>query len=214
MIAWRRDHGERIPDRASSTARSVVVTFDLPDKKVNTLSQGVLKELAGLVGELENSGPTCVGLLFKSGKPGQFVAGADLNELATMSYAKLEQVAGLTTMGHQLYNRISRLPFPTIALIDGGCLGGGTELVLTMDERLVSTAPHTQISLPGSFDRHPARLGRDAALAPVDRTQCGDRSDLRRRKALGAEGRDGRLCVRRGSGRKAWSRKGAGSSST
>ena len=36
-----------------------VVTFDLPDKKVNTLSQEVLRELAGLVGELENRAPIC-----------------------------------------------------------------------------------------------------------------------------------------------------------
>ena len=153
-----------------------LVTFDLPDKKVNTLSQGVLKELAGLVGQLEQR-TDLRGLLFKSGKPGQFVAGADLNELAMMSYAKLEQVAGLTTMGHQLYNRISRLPFPTVALIDGGCLGGGTELVLTMDERLVSTAPHTQISLPevqigilpgwGGTQRLPRLIGLNAAIEVI-----------------------------------------------
>ena len=153
-----------------------LVTFDLPDKKVNTLSQGVLKELAGLVAQLEQR-TDLRGLLFKSGKPGQFVAGADLNELAMMSYAKLEQVAGLTTMGHQLYNRISRLPFPTVALIDGGCLGGGTELVLTMDERLVSTAPHTQISLPevqigilpgwGGTQRLPRLIGLNAAIEVI-----------------------------------------------
>jgi 3-hydroxyacyl-CoA dehydrogenase / enoyl-CoA hydratase / 3-hydroxybutyryl-CoA epimerase / enoyl-CoA isomerase len=156
-----------------------VVTFDLPDKKVNTLSQEVLKELAGLVGELEKR-TDLVGLLFKSGKPGQFVAGADLNELAMMSYAKLEHVAGLTNMGHQLYNRISRLPFPTVALIDGGCLGGGTELVLTLDERLVSTAPHTQISLPevsigilpgwGGTQRLPRLIGLNAAIEVI----CGN----------------------------------------
>jgi 3-hydroxyacyl-CoA dehydrogenase/enoyl-CoA hydratase/3-hydroxybutyryl-CoA epimerase/enoyl-CoA isomerase len=150
-----------------------LVTFNLPDKKVNTLSQGTLKELAGLVAQLEQR-TDLRGLLFKSGKPGQFVAGADLNELAMMSYAKLEQVAGLTTMGHQLYNRISRLPFPTVALIDGGCLGGGTELVLTMDQRLVSTAPHTQISLPevqigilpgwGGTQRLPRLIGLNAAI--------------------------------------------------
>ena len=153
-----------------------LVTFDLPDKKVNTLSQGTLKELAGLVAQLEQRSDLR-GLLFKSGKPGQFVAGADLNELAMMSYAKLEQVAGLTTMGHQLYNRISRLPFPTVALIDGGCLGGGTELVLTMDQRLVSTAPHTQISLPevqigilpgwGGTQRLPRLIGLNAAIEVI-----------------------------------------------
>lgn len=153
-----------------------VVTFDLPDKKVNTLGQGILKELAGLVAQLEKR-TDLRGLLFKSGKPGQFVAGADLNELAMMSYAKLEDVAGLTTMGHQLYDRISRLPFPTVALIDGGCLGGGTELVLTMDERLVSTVPHTQISLPevqigilpgwGGTQRLPRLIGLNAAIEVI-----------------------------------------------
>ncbi len=153
-----------------------LVTFDLPDKKVNTLSQEVLKELAGLVAQLEKR-TDLRGLLFTSGKPGQFVAGADLNELAMMSYAKLEQVVGLTTMGHQLYNRISRLPFPTVALIDGGCLGGGTELALTMDQRLVSTAPHTQISLPevqigilpgwGGTQRLPRLIGLNAAIEVI-----------------------------------------------
>ncbi len=150
-----------------------VVTFDVPEKKVNTLSQLVLQELVGLVGKLEQR-TDLRGLLFKSGKPGQFVAGADLNELAALSYAKPEQVAGMMAAGHQLFGRLSRLPFPMVALIDGGCLGGGTELVLTMDERLVSTAPHTQISLPevqlgiipgwGGTQRLPRLIGLSAAV--------------------------------------------------
>jgi len=153
-----------------------LVTFDLPDKKVNTLSQGVLRELAALVAQLEQR-TDLRGLLFQSGKPGQFVAGADLNELAALSYAKLEQVTGLMGYGHQLFDRISRLPFPTVALIDGGCLGGGTELALTTDERLVSTAPHTQISLPevqlgilpawGGTQRLPRLIGMSAAIEMI-----------------------------------------------
>ena len=186
-----------------------LVTFDLPDKKVNTLSQEVLKELAGLVAQLEKR-TDLRGLLFKSGKPGQFVAGADLNELAMMSYAKLEQVAGLTTMGHQLYNRISRLPFPTVALIDGGCLGGGTELVLTMDERLVSTAPHTQISLPEVQIGILPGWGGTQRLASLDRPECRHRGDLRRREALGAEGRRPSASRSTRFRPKSWSRKGAG----
>ena len=65
----------------SSTDKIALVTFDLPDKKVNTLGQAVLTELAGLVGQLEKR-TDLRGLLFRSGKPGQFIAGADLNELA------------------------------------------------------------------------------------------------------------------------------------
>src|SRR5271165_2211948 len=89
-----------------------LVTFDLPDKKVNTLSRGVLQELAALVGQLEKR-TDLRGLLLKSGKPGQFIAGADLNELAMLSYATQEQLSGMTGFGHQLFSRISRLPFPT-----------------------------------------------------------------------------------------------------
>ncbi len=106
-----------------------VITFDIPDKKVNTLSRGVLQELGALVGELERRADVR-GLLLRSGKPGQFIAGADLNELALISYATQEQLAGMVGIGNQIFTRISRLPFPTVALIDGGCLGGGTELAL------------------------------------------------------------------------------------
>jgi 3-hydroxyacyl-CoA dehydrogenase/enoyl-CoA hydratase/3-hydroxybutyryl-CoA epimerase/3-hydroxyacyl-CoA dehydrogenase/enoyl-CoA hydratase/3-hydroxybutyryl-CoA epimerase/enoyl-CoA isomerase len=153
-----------------------LVTFDVPEKKVNTLSREVLEELAGLVGKLEQKAGVR-GLLLKSAKHGQFIAGADLNELAAMSYAPADQVAGLLASGHQLFTRVSHLPFPMVALIDGGCLGGGTELALTMDERLVSTAPHTQISLPevqlgllpgwGGTQRLPRLIGLNAGIEMV-----------------------------------------------
>ena len=152
------------------------VTFNVPDKKVNTLSREVLQELAGLAARLEQR-TDLRGLLLRSTKPGQFVAGADLNELAAMSYASADQVAGLLASGHQLFNRISRLPFPMVALIDGACMGGGTELALVMDERLVSTAPHTQISLPevglgllpgwGGTQRLPRLIGLNAGIEMV-----------------------------------------------
>ena len=94
-----------------------------------------------------------------------------------MSYATADQVAGLPTSGHGLFSRISRLPFPMVALIDGACMGGGTELALVMDERLVSNAPHTQIGLPevslgllpgwGGTQRLPRLIGLNAAIEMV-----------------------------------------------
>jgi 3-hydroxyacyl-CoA dehydrogenase/enoyl-CoA hydratase/3-hydroxybutyryl-CoA epimerase/3-hydroxyacyl-CoA dehydrogenase/enoyl-CoA hydratase/3-hydroxybutyryl-CoA epimerase/enoyl-CoA isomerase len=152
------------------------VTFDLPDKKVNTLGQAVLRELAGLVAKLAQR-PDLRGLLLKSGKPGQFIAGADLNDLAMLAYITPEQAAGALGAGHQIYNQLSRLPFPTVALIDGNCLGGGTELVLSMDDRLASTAPHTQIGLPevkvglipgwGGTQRLPRLIGLNPAIEMI-----------------------------------------------
>src|SRR4051794_960298 len=95
--------------------RIALVTFDLPGKKVNTLGHAVLSELAELVGKLE--GRTDLrGLLFR-GKPGQFVAGADLNELGALAFAPKEQVVKGLKFGHLIFNKISRLPFPTVALI-------------------------------------------------------------------------------------------------
>ncbi len=153
-----------------------LVTFDIPEKKVNTLGREVLQELGALVGSLAKR-TDLRGLLFRSTKKGQFVAGADLNELAALSYAPPEQVAAMMSSGHQLFSGISHLPFPMVALIDGACMGGGTELALTMDERLVSTAPHTQISLPevslgllpgwGGTQRLPRLIGINAGIEMV-----------------------------------------------
>ncbi len=153
-----------------------VVTFDTPERKVNTLSRAVLEELAALVGRLEERSDLR-GLLFRSGKPGQFIAGADLNDIAALSFISAAEAAGLVTFGQQLFDRITRLPFPTVALIDGSCLGGGTELMLAFDDRLVSTAPQTHIGLPevkigvipgwGGTQRLPRLVGLNAAIEMI-----------------------------------------------
>ena len=124
-----------------------LVTFDLPDKKVNTLGQAVLMELAELVGKLEKR-TDLRGLLFQGGKPGNFIAGADLNELGALAFSPKEQVLKGIGFGHSLFTKVSRLPFPTVALVDGNCMGGGTELILSMDDRIVSNSPQTKIALP------------------------------------------------------------------
>jgi len=124
-----------------------VITFDLPGKKVNTLSTAVLAELAAALEPLA-SRADLRGLLVRSGKPGQFIAGADLNELAAMATALPERVEEILRLGQDLFRRFERLPFPTVGLVDGACMGGGTELVLALDERLLSTAPHTGLALP------------------------------------------------------------------
>lgn len=123
-----------------------LLTFDTPEKKVNTLGRSVLSELSGVIDSLEQR-DDLQGLLLRSGKPGQFIAGADLNELGALATAAREQVLEAVSAGHDLFARISRLPFPTVALVDGACMGGGTELILAMDERIVSTGG-TKVALP------------------------------------------------------------------
>src|SRR5262249_26548036 len=130
-------------------------------------------ELIELVGQLEKQ-TDLRGLLFRSGKPGQFIAGADLNELGALIAATPEQVRKGIEAGQALFNRISRLPFPTLALIDGNCMGGGTEIALAMDYRIAANNRATQIGLPevkigiipgwGGTQRLPRLIGVHLAL--------------------------------------------------
>ncbi|MEK6237664.1 MAG: enoyl-CoA hydratase-related protein, partial [Planctomycetales bacterium] len=160
-----------------------VLTFDVPDQKINTFSQHVLRELSDMLGELEKR-TDLKGLLFHSGKPGQFIAGADLNELGALVQSSAEDITRGVVVGHELFDRVSRLPFPTVALIDGACMGGGTELILSMDARIASDNPKTKIGLPetkiglypawGGTQRLPRWIGISAAIemicsgAPID----------------------------------------------
>ena len=122
------------------------VIFDQPGSRANTLNQAVLADLERVVGELEaKSG--LKGVILSSGKPGMFVAGADLNELAASAPGS-DQVRGMVQRGLDAIARLERLPCPTVALIDGACMGGGLELALGFDYRLAGTHAKVDISLP------------------------------------------------------------------
>ena len=124
-----------------------LLTIDLPGKSVNTLGREVMSELSRHVAELAGR-EDIRGLLVRSGKPGQYIAGADLHELGLLVDASDELIEEGLSSGHDLFTAIGDLPFPTVALVDGKCLGGGTELILSMDERIAVDAPGVDIVLP------------------------------------------------------------------
>jgi 3-hydroxyacyl-CoA dehydrogenase/enoyl-CoA hydratase/3-hydroxybutyryl-CoA epimerase/3-hydroxyacyl-CoA dehydrogenase/enoyl-CoA hydratase/3-hydroxybutyryl-CoA epimerase/enoyl-CoA isomerase len=122
------------------------ITFDQPGSRANTLHRGVIAELEKLAGQLE-ARSDLQGVIFASGKPGMFIAGADINELAAVTPGSAE-VRALMQRGLAVFARLEALPCPTVALIDGSCLGGGTELALAFDYRIAGTNPRTEIGLP------------------------------------------------------------------
>ncbi len=142
------------PGRTSETALQLemlegsiaLVTFDQPNSRANTLGQGVLAEFEKLVAQLVGR-KDLRGLVLKSGKPGMFIAGADLRELGS-ARPNPEQNRATIRRGLDLIAAIEALSFPTVAAIDGACMGGGLELALGCDFRLAGTHPKTELGLP------------------------------------------------------------------
>ncbi len=124
------------------------VTFDLPGSKVNLLSSEVMTLLDRRLSELESHIATGhpIAVVVRSGKPGTFIAGADVREIAGIESPEDGRMK--SAEGQRIFRRLDRLTVPTIAAIDGVCLGGGTELALACRWRAASDRSSTKIGLP------------------------------------------------------------------
>ncbi len=155
----------------TGAGRLATLTFDSPDRKVNVFTRAAFQELERIVDEL--GGRKDVGcLVLLSGKPGNFIAGADVEEIARVT-DPIEAEAG-SRLGHRLFSAWEALPFPTVAAIRGTCLGGGLEISLASTYRVASDRPDTKMGLPevrlgilpgwGGSTRLPRRIGIAEAL--------------------------------------------------
>jgi 3-hydroxyacyl-CoA dehydrogenase/enoyl-CoA hydratase/3-hydroxybutyryl-CoA epimerase/3-hydroxyacyl-CoA dehydrogenase/enoyl-CoA hydratase/3-hydroxybutyryl-CoA epimerase/enoyl-CoA isomerase len=123
-----------------------LITFDQPGSRANVLSQAVQADFEAVLAQLR-SRTDLRGLILRSGKPGMFVAGADLKEMGTAD-GDTEQTRRLVRRGLDIIAGFEGLPYPTVAAIEGPCLGGGLELALGFDFRVASTHPKTELGLP------------------------------------------------------------------
>lgn len=124
-----------------------LLTLDDPTKGANILARPVLEEIAAHLTALERRSDLA-GLIVRSLKPGIFIAGADIREFAAAKDITREQTIAIATEGRTLFERLARTPFPTVAAIDGICVGGGAELAVWCDRRLMTDSPKTQIGFP------------------------------------------------------------------
>jgi len=168
-----------------------LITFDLPGKGANILSASVLQELAALLDQL-HSRKGLAGLVIKSGKPGTFIAGADIREFLASLGAPKSEVVAMCRRGHTLFGRLSIVPFVTVAAIDGICVGGGAELAIWCDRRVMADGPKTEYGFPevklglypgwGGTVRAPRIVGLANALEMIT---TGENVDPRTAFALG-----------------------------
>jgi 3-hydroxyacyl-CoA dehydrogenase/enoyl-CoA hydratase/carnithine racemase len=114
-----------------------LVTMDsgTGERRPNILGRAALESLAELLPELEHGDFSALVL---TGKPGSFSGGADLDEFPRIETRK-QAIEG-SRVGHELFARVRTLSYPTVAAINAACLGGGVELAMHCDYRVISSS--------------------------------------------------------------------------
>jgi len=116
--------------KVEESSDRVVVTLHRPQAR-NAIDAAMVRELHNVCAGLEER-PR---LLLLTGAGGTFAAGADIGELRDRGREQ-----ALQGINSRLFDRIARLPLPTVAAVDGWALGGGAELAYACDVRLASPA--------------------------------------------------------------------------
>src|SRR5918911_4124687 len=119
------------------------LTFDKQGESANTFSRQALEELRGALRAIGAEQPK--GLVIRSAKE-NFIAGADVEEFTR--FKTPEEAMSFVRLGWDVFQELSELPFPTTAMVNGFCMGGGVELALACRYRVALEDPKTRFALP------------------------------------------------------------------
>ncbi len=180
---WKLERETSGPDAGLAWA-----ILDTAESSTNTLGAAVMTELGLILDECEKIPPKA--LIFKSAKEAGFIAGANIEEFTSADTP--EKAKALIKRGWDTYNRLAAVKYPTLALVRGHCMGGGTELALACRYRIAVDEPGTKFALPevmlgivpgwGGMLRLPQIVGPAAAL---DMMLTGKNIDAKRAKKMG-----------------------------
>ncbi len=118
-----------------------VVEIIFNDDGMNLLSSVALRELHSVVTSLAAAEV----VLFRSGNPRLFAAGADMAEMASFDGWSAHEFA---RRGQELFATIESMPATTVCFIDGDCFGGALDLSLAFDLRVAT--PRSRFAHPGA----------------------------------------------------------------
>jgi len=147
------------------------LVMDVIGETMNTLKAEFSEEIDEVLKEIRNDN-TIKGIVLLSGKKDSFVAGADINMLASCQSAS--EATALSRQGQMIFDQIESLSIPVVAAINGACLGGGLELAMACHARICSDSGKTALGLPevqlgllpgsGGTQRLPKLVGIQKAL--------------------------------------------------
>ena len=155
----------------------VTLTWDMPGKPVNLLSNSAVADLAKAADAIA-ADKAIKGVVIASAKEGSFCAGADLDELGAAALKAGKNAAAtafaLMTNVHQTFRKLETCGRPVAAAMNGTALGGGLEVALACHYRVLSNDPRTRVGFPeaqvglipgaGGTQRLPRMVGAMAAL--------------------------------------------------
>ena len=122
----------------------VWLCMDVDGASTNVLSASVLSELNQILVQFSKNIP--IGIAITSNKDKGFIAGADVKEFTKIS--NRQEALELIQYGQSVFGQLDNIQCPTIAVINGFCMGGGLELSLACDYRIALEDPKTRLSLP------------------------------------------------------------------
>ena len=151
----------------ADNAGIVRLTISRP-KALNALNTAVLAELERVLSDLQSRDDLRAVLITGAGEK-SFVAGADIAEMRDKTP---EQARDFARQALDTFKRLETLPVPTVALVNGFCLGGGCELALACDWAVASDnaifgQPEVLLGVIPGFggtQRLPRRVGPAMAL--------------------------------------------------
>lgn len=119
--------------------------FDKQNESVNTLDYNTLTELKNIV-EVTEKSIEIIGLVIRSGKKTGFIAGADIAQFRHCQNE--EEGLKIVLLGQEVFSQLEKLRKPTVAFIEGACMGGGLELALACRYRIADDQESTMLGLP------------------------------------------------------------------